>query len=84
MKRIIFDLPVKARASRTAIRVASVPEEVKRTRSAEGTSFRTHSAQAISVSWLAPKWVPRSICWLTASTTLGWEWPSSSAPWPPK
>ena len=51
---MIFDLPVNARASRTAISVASVPEEVNRTRSADGTSFSTHSAQVISVSWLAP------------------------------
>ena len=32
---------MKARASRTAINVASVPEEVKRTRSADGTSVMT-------------------------------------------
>ena len=51
---MIFDLPLKARASRTAIRVASVPDEVNRTRSADGTSLMTHSAQAISRSWLAP------------------------------
>ncbi len=51
---------MKARARRTAISVASVPEEVKRTRSAEGMSRRTTSPQRTSPTWLEPKCVPRS------------------------
>jgi len=40
----------KARASRGAISVPSVPEAVKRMRSAEGTSRRTSAAQRTSIS----------------------------------
>jgi hypothetical protein len=50
---ITFERPVKARARRSASSVASVPELVKRTRSADGTSRTTSSAQAISSSWQA-------------------------------
>ena len=54
LKRSSVSRPVKARASRTAISVASVPEEVKRTRSADGTRRWMARAQAISRGWLAP------------------------------
>src|SRR5438874_895551 len=63
---------------------ASVPDEVKRTRSAEGISRITASAQRISSSWLAPKWVPRSSWACTAAMTSGRQWPSNIAPCPPK
>ena len=58
LKRSSTSRPVKARASRTAISVASVPEEVKRSRSADGTRRWMARAQAISRGWLAPNWVP--------------------------
>ena len=59
-----------ARASRSAISVASVPEEVKRTRSADGTIWVTSSAQRTSSSWQAPKCVPRSSAACTARITV--------------
>ena len=63
--------------------VASVPEEVKRTRSAHGTISRTICAQRTSRSWLAPGCVPSgSASWIAASTS-GRLWPSRRAPWPP-
>jgi hypothetical protein len=61
LKRSRVSLPVKARARRTAIRVASVPEEVKRSRSADGTRRLTALAQPISRGWLAPNWLPSCI-----------------------
>ena len=42
--------PVKARATRTASEVVSVPVSVKRTRSAPGTQPRISSAQRTSSS----------------------------------
>ena len=65
-KRISVARPVKARASRTAISVASVPEEVKRTRSADGTRRWMARAHCTSRGWLAPKCVPASSASLTA------------------
>ena len=83
-KRITFGLPVKARASRSARCEASVPEAVKRTRSAQGIRRLTSSAHRTSSSCEAPQCVP-SFTWRSiASTTAGCPWPSSSAPWPPK
>ena len=76
--------PLKARASRTAISVASVPEAVKRIRSADGTRRWMARAQASSRGWLAPKCVPACSAALTAATILGWLWPRISEPWPPK
>ena len=49
---------VKPRATRSASSVASVPLEVKRTRSALGTSATMRSAQSASSTLLAPKCVP--------------------------
>jgi hypothetical protein len=43
-------LPVKARARRTAMCVASVPEAVKRTLSAHGTRRHTHSPHSTSLA----------------------------------
>ena len=59
-KRTTLRRPVAARAMRSARWVASVPEEVNRTRSADGTSAFTSCAQRTSPSWLDPKWVPRA------------------------
>ena len=71
-----------ARATRSASSDASVPLEVKRTRSAEGTSRITSSAQSHSSSWFAPGWKNLPAWARTADTTSGWLCPSSSAPWP--
>ncbi len=51
---MIFCRPVKARASRRASIVASVPELVNRTRSAEGISRCTICPQRSSSSLHAP------------------------------
>jgi hypothetical protein len=83
LKRTILRRPVNARASRTAISVASVPDAVKRTRSADGTRWEIASAQRTSRGWLAPKCVPWPSASATAAPTAGWLWPSSNAPWPP-
>ena len=71
LKRTIVGRPVNARASRTAISVASVPDDVKRTRSADGTSLWIAAAQAISAGWFAPKCVPRASASCTAFVTAG-------------
>ena len=63
--------------------VASVPDEVNRTRSADGMSRLIASAQRTSSAWLAPKWVPFASARCTAAVTLGWLCPSSKPPWPP-
>ena len=84
MNRTIRSRPVNARASRSAIKVASVPDEVNRTRSAAGTSRMMARDQAISAAWLAPNCVPRCTAAVTAAVTSGWQWPRMSAPCPPK
>ena len=65
--------PVKARAKRSAIIVASVPEDVNRTFSAEGIRRRTSRAQSCSSSWLTPRCVPLAACCATAETMSGCE-----------
>src|ERR1043166_6797365 len=49
---------VAARATRSALIAASVPEFTKRTRSSDGISFLTRSASATSSGLGAPKLVP--------------------------
>ena len=51
--------------------VASVPEEVMRTISADGTRSTTSRASSTSASVGAPKLVPRSAARVTAATTSG-------------
>ena len=51
--------------------VASVPEDVKRTRSAHGTISRTICAQRTSRSWLAPGCVPSGKRVLDGGKDLG-------------
>jgi hypothetical protein len=68
-KRSNVARPVNARARRTAIIVASVPDDVKRTRSADGTSRWMARAHSTSRLWLAPKCVPASNASLTACLT---------------
>ncbi len=50
--------PVNARATRTALIAASVPELTKRTRSIDGISARTRSPSSCSSGLGAPKLVP--------------------------
>ena len=78
-----FGRPVKARASRTAISVASVPEEVKRMRSQDGSMRRICAAHSTSRGWLAPNCVPSPAASAIAAVTSGCAWPRISAPWPP-
>ena len=72
--------PVTARASRIALIDASVPDEVIRTISADGTRSTTSAARSTSASVGAPKLVPAAAAAVTASTTSGWAWPAISGP----
>ena len=69
-----------ARASRSALMVASVPEEVIRSMSTAGMRAHTSSASSTSPAVGAPKVVPRAAASITASTTSGWAWPRISGP----
>ncbi len=60
--------------------VASVPELVKATRSAQGIASTITSAQRTSFSWAMAKTVPLRIARSAASTTTGWAWPRISGP----
>ena len=60
-------MPVYARARRMAINVASVPELWNRSFSTDGISALIALAHRTSSSVEAPRWVPRVICWETAS-----------------
>jgi hypothetical protein len=63
--------PVAARARRSALIVASVPEEVMRVISTDCTRAATSSASATSASVGAPKLVPRRAARSTAAITSG-------------
>ena len=69
-----------ARARRIALIEASVPDEVIRTISADGTRSTTRAASSTSASVGAPKLVPAAAAALTADTTSGWAWPAISGP----
>ena len=60
--------PVAARATRTALIAASVPELTKRTRSSDGISRCTRSPSSTSSGLGAPKLVP---CFAAAASALG-------------
>jgi hypothetical protein len=62
---------VTARASRTALIAASVPDEVMRTISAEGTRATTSLASSTSPGVDAPKLVPSLAASRTAAMTSG-------------
>ena len=68
--------PVNARATRTALMAASVPELTKRTRSIDGISWRTRSPSSTSSGLGAPKLVPSLAAAATAFT-----WPAGACPW---
>ena len=55
---MIRSRPVNARATRTALIAASVPELTKRTRSIDGTSVRTARRARARAALGAPKLVP--------------------------
>ena len=67
---------VAARATRTALIAASVPELTKRTRSIDGMSFATRSASRVSSSVGAPKLVPRA-----AASASAFSKPFGACPW---
>ena len=72
-----------ARASRTAVPTASLPELAKRTMSTLGTASITLRAASASSSYGRPNTVPRS--WIAATTAAvmsGGRWPNSSGPSP--
>ena len=58
MNLTILSRPVKPRATRTALIVASVPELTMRTSSTEGTASQIRRASSTSSSVGAPKLVP--------------------------
>src|SRR4249919_3856518 len=76
--RPLIGRPVNARAARIANIVASVPDEVKRNRSSDGTRRRISSASSTSVSVGAANAEPRRTWASTAATTAGWAWPRMS------
>jgi hypothetical protein len=65
---MIFERLVKARATRTALIAASVPELTNRTRSIDGISVRTRSPSWCSSAVGAPKLVPRRAAAVMART----------------
>jgi hypothetical protein len=71
---------VAARASRRALIDASVPDEVIRIISADGTRSTTSAARPTSASVGAPKLVPAATAADTAETTSGWACPAISGP----
>ena len=68
------------RASRTALIVASVPDDTKRTISSDGTAPTASAASSTSSAVGIPKDVPRCAARPTASTTAGCAWPAISGP----
>ena len=72
--------PVAARASRIALIAASVPEEVMRSISTDGTRRATSSASSTSAEVGAPNVVPFSAAAATAASTGGKAWPWISGP----
>ena len=71
---------VNARASRSALIAASVPDDTSRTRSTEGTASTISAASSTSASVGAPKLVPRSAASRTASTVPASACPKISGP----
>ena len=62
---------VAARATRTALMTASVPDEVNRRRSIDGIAARIASPSSISSGCVAPRAKPFRAALATASTTAG-------------
>ena len=72
--------PVAARASRTAVIVASVPVTTKRTISQPGTRATIRSASSISGGDARPKTSPRRAASTTAASTAGCPCPRIAGP----
>ena len=72
--------PVKPRARRTAVLVASVPEFISRTCSQLGDALAIVSASFISRGVGAPYDVPSPAAAAIAAVTAGWAWPRITAP----
>ncbi len=72
--------PVAARASRMAVIVASVPEEVMRSMSTPSIRRVTSTASSTSPTVGAPKLVPLPAASPIAFSTCGWAWPWISGP----
>jgi hypothetical protein len=75
--------PVAPRARRSALIVASVPDDTARTFSIDGTAARTASANSTSSAVGAPKLVPWTSVRLIASRISGWAWPRIIGPHEP-
>ena len=75
--------PVKPRARRIALIVASVPELHIRTDSIDGTMAQMRSAISVSSSVGAPNDSPFSAATCTAAMTSGWACPSTIGPQEP-
>ncbi len=76
--------PVKARAAISAIRFASVPLLLKRTRSMEGKRSQMSRASRSSASPTAARLTPRPSAAYSAACTRGSEWPNSPAVYSPQ
>ena len=72
-----------ARANRSALIVASVPEFTNLTISTASQALRTSSANSVSASVGAPNEQPAWASRHTASTTSGCAWPQMSGPHEP-
>ena len=80
---MILSRPVKPRASRIAVIVASVPELTRRTISSEGSNRHSVSANSTSSSVGAPNDRPSAARSCTARTTAGCAWPTIAGPQEP-
>jgi hypothetical protein len=74
---------VAARARRSALMVASVPELTMRTESTLATAPQMSSASSVSISVGAPKLVPWRSAARTARSTPGSAWPRTIGPQEP-
>jgi hypothetical protein len=75
--------PVKPRATRSALMVASVPDDTHRIICSDGTAAFTVSAKSTSSSVGAPKLVPCAAASCTAASTSSWAWPTIMGPHEP-
>ena len=72
--------PVAARASRSALIVASVPEFTNRTRSRDGMSRRTAVPSSTSAAVGAPKLVPCAAVSASSRVSSAGAWPWMRGP----
>ena len=80
---MIVSRPVKPRASRIALIVASVPELTIRTSSIDGISLQIRRATSVSITVGAPNERPSAAIACTARTTVGSAWPRIAGPHDP-